>query len=171
MPLVQVNIPSPKQLRGGWAAMSAYDAATGIHDSVFATQRQWFYDDGGGNWACIRFHGKSRAVLIGLVYGWDGEKWWRANYKIKDGFKEVGLLQSMKLLGCNSLGSRVLTDNFKWFDKPGKLISLRALIAADGQISEQMLEAVMPVNKVYNYANISDGVIAATQFLKVDFDV
>ena len=65
MPLVKLDLPSPIQLRPGWAAFSAVCNARGWNDSVYADQNQWYYHDGGGNWACLRFQGKGRAVLLG----------------------------------------------------------------------------------------------------------
>ncbi|MEY8199951.1 MAG: hypothetical protein RPS47_11975 [Colwellia sp.] len=65
MPLVKVELPSPKELLGGWAALAAVCAARGWGDVVYATSSQWLYHDGGGNWACLRFNGKDKAVLVG----------------------------------------------------------------------------------------------------------
>ena len=63
--LVDVQIPSPRRLRGGWAALAAVYAARGWGDDIRATPEQWLYHDGGGNWACLRFAGGRKAVLIG----------------------------------------------------------------------------------------------------------
>jgi len=65
MALLTLALPSPSSLRGGWAAMSAVCAARGWLDSAYATDTEWHYHDGGGNWACLRFVGDSRAVLLG----------------------------------------------------------------------------------------------------------
>ncbi|MEO1390567.1 MAG: proteophosphoglycan 5 [Cyanobacteria bacterium J06634_6] len=65
MPLVTLDLPSPKSLRAGWAAFAAVCAARGWRDSAYATERQWYYHDGGGNWACLRFQSEQHAVLVG----------------------------------------------------------------------------------------------------------
>ncbi len=65
MPLIDVELPSPEALRGGWAALAAVCASRGWTDSAYAESNQWFYHDGGGNWACIRFHHGGRAIMIG----------------------------------------------------------------------------------------------------------
>ncbi len=65
MALVPVDLPSPADLRGGWAALAAVEAAQGWDGSVWATDDDWYYNDGGGNWAAIRFQEGDRAVLIG----------------------------------------------------------------------------------------------------------
>jgi len=65
MPLVTLDLPNPKSLRAGWAAFAAVCAARGWADSAYATEKQWYYHDGGGNWACLRFQDDHRAVLIG----------------------------------------------------------------------------------------------------------
>lgn len=65
MSLVEVSIPVPSALRGGWAALAAVCASRGWTDSAYADGNQWYYHDGGGNWACIRFFERGRAVLLG----------------------------------------------------------------------------------------------------------
>ncbi len=52
-------------MQGGWAALAAVCAAHGWKDIVYATADQWLYHDGGGNWACLRFIDKDKAVLFG----------------------------------------------------------------------------------------------------------
>ena len=58
-------MPTPYELRGGWAALAAVCAARGWDSEVYATDEQWIYHDGGGNWACLRFLTEGRAVLMG----------------------------------------------------------------------------------------------------------
>lgn len=65
MALVEVNLPPPSALRGGWAALAAVCAARGWGDVVYAMPDQWLYHDGGGNWACLRFVEKDKLLLIG----------------------------------------------------------------------------------------------------------
>lgn len=65
MPLVELDLPSPAELRGGWAAMAAVCTARGWDDVVYALPDQWCYHDGGGNWACLRFQSADRAILLG----------------------------------------------------------------------------------------------------------
>lgn len=206
MSLVTLDLPSPMALRGGWAALASVCAARGWKDLVYATSSQWVYHDGGGNWACIRFLNKDKAVLIGydheysetyfgeaakyfqeeetnllagapewwgkdlnpqpfgewigFIYGWDGHKWQRANYKKQDGFESVGLLGA-----CSMNDTNILKDFAS--DAPGlngkspQPSALKALIDADAKITSSLLEAVVPG------WNIEAGVSAANQFLKV----
>ena len=65
MSLVKIDLPSPIELRGGWAALAAVCAARGWRDDVYAKINKWLYHDGGGNWACLRFNDKDKAVLFG----------------------------------------------------------------------------------------------------------
>lgn len=65
MPLIDVNLPPPHQLRGGWAALSAVCASRGWGDIVYATADQWLYHDGGGNWACLRLIENDKIILLG----------------------------------------------------------------------------------------------------------
>lgn len=65
MPLLDVSLPPPAQLRGGWAALAAVYAARGWGDMVYATPDQWLYHDGGGNWACLRLIAQDKLVLMG----------------------------------------------------------------------------------------------------------
>lgn len=65
MSLRPVSFPNPNELRSGWAALAAIMAARGWNDDVYATEDQWYYHDGGGNWVCLRFKEKDKAVLIG----------------------------------------------------------------------------------------------------------
>jgi len=65
MPLIEVELPRPGEMRGGWAAKAALYAAYGWGNNVYATDDLWYYHDGGGNWACIRFTSATQAVLFG----------------------------------------------------------------------------------------------------------
>jgi len=65
MPLTEVKLPTPVELRGGWAALAAIQAAYGWDDVVYATDKEWYYSDMGGNWASLRFTDDGKAVLIG----------------------------------------------------------------------------------------------------------
>ncbi|OZC02794.1 hypothetical protein [Rubricoccus marinus] len=62
--MIVLDLPSPHALRGGWAALAAVYAGRGWTD-VRALPDRWLYHDGGGNWATLRFHDASRAVLFG----------------------------------------------------------------------------------------------------------
>ena len=66
LPLVALKIPSPKKLRRGWAANAALNAAYGSDGLVMATEKEWYFSDGGGNWACIRFVSDTRALMVGF---------------------------------------------------------------------------------------------------------
>jgi len=65
MSLVDLNLPAPEKLRGGWAALAAVCAARGWCTDVYATPHEWLYHDGGGNWVCLRFKSDNQAVLLG----------------------------------------------------------------------------------------------------------
>ena len=198
--------------------MAAIHAAEGWENSAYATEELWYYDDGGGNWACLRFTGSKQAVLfghdhecsrtyfrnaakefgeketnlladapdwwgnnieppeygpyIGFIYGWDGHKWWRANYTENDGFKQVGLIRAISIFGRNSL-SDFLVDMPErarikdlWTALKAYILTvnrLRTLIAADANISEEMLDRIVKRNS-------QAGVAAAKNFLKVNLD-
>lgn len=96
---------------------------------------------------------------IGFIYGWDGQTWQRAAYEKCDGFTSVGLLDACGINGIKELEECAI-------DAPGlngkapDPVALRALIDADANITEAMLEAVVPG------WDISAGVAAAHQFLK-----
>jgi hypothetical protein len=67
--LVLLDLPSPAQLRGPWAALAAVLAARGWGADCFSADSVWHYDDGGGNWADLHHlddaNGDHRAVLVG----------------------------------------------------------------------------------------------------------
>jgi len=65
MSLVDLNLPSPQELKPGWAALAAVYAARGWAREVHAVPGEWRYHDGGGNWVCLRFKSESQAILIG----------------------------------------------------------------------------------------------------------
>lgn len=65
MNLVDVKLPSPSRLRGGWAAFAAIMAAIEMADDVYAEKDQWFYHDGCNNWACLRMVAPNQYVLVG----------------------------------------------------------------------------------------------------------
>lgn len=206
MSLIMVNIPSPTELRGGWAALAAVFAARGWKDVAFAANNQWLFHDGGGNWACLRFKEKDKVVLIGhdheysetyygeaaeyfgeeetdilkgapewwgfdldpqpfgewigFIYGWDGQKWQRSNYKKKDGFKEVRLLEACsinnntKYLNDYALGAPGLNGQ-----SPDPE-ALKALVLANAAIDHALLEDVVPG------WDIKAGISAAHRFLE-----
>ena len=64
MSLVALDLPTPAEMRGRWAAFAAICATRGWGSSCFAGPGRWHYDDGGGNWADLHPVG-DRAVLIG----------------------------------------------------------------------------------------------------------
>jgi len=234
MSLVKVDIPSPRQLRTGWAILAALDAARGANNTyVFAEKDYWYYNDGGGNWACLRFKSKHEAVLfgndhdysetyfreaardfgeketdllsgapswwadyieqpesqpyIGFIYGWDNDKWMRASYKVNDGFKQVGLLQAIRIIGRNSLSSSLI-DRPKGTGMVGLWSSLkkylavvkelRTLVAADADIKEHDFEKLVQLVSladahsqiVFPLVDVKAGVVAAKQFLAMNLD-
>ena len=206
MKLLDIELPPPKAMRGGWAALAAVCFARGWKKTVYATSSQWLYHDGGGNWACLRFLSEDKVVLIGhdheysetyfgeaakyfeeeetnlladapewwgsdidpqpfgewigFIYGWDGKKWQRANYEKEDGFKSVGLLDACSLTDTKLL-EEFATIAPELHGKRPSSDALKALVAADANISHALLEAVMPG------LDIDAGVLAAQKFLEV----
>ena len=65
MPLIDIDLPAPAALRGGWAALAAVCASRGWTRDVRAEADQWLFHDGGGNWACLRFVEKDKILLVG----------------------------------------------------------------------------------------------------------
>lgn len=65
MSLIDVDLPSPAEMRDGWAALAAVLASRGWGEFAYAEPDQWLYHDGGGNWACLRFVEKNRFLLVG----------------------------------------------------------------------------------------------------------
>ncbi|PMB18095.1 proteophosphoglycan 5 [Fischerella thermalis] len=65
MSLVDVNLPPPSAMRGGWAALAAVLSARGWGKNVYAEPDQWLYHDGGGNWASLRFVERDKILLVG----------------------------------------------------------------------------------------------------------
>jgi len=65
MNLIEIDIPSPKEMRAGWAALAAILASRGWKTDIYATANEWQYHDGGGNWAILRKIDKDKIVLIG----------------------------------------------------------------------------------------------------------
>lgn len=65
MTLITVDLPAPRELRRGWAALAALRVAEGHDKVVYASGNDWFFDDGGGNWVCLRLVDGGRAVMFG----------------------------------------------------------------------------------------------------------
>jgi len=232
MPLVEVNIPSPRALRGGWAIAAAINAAKyKKRQNVYAQNNYWYYDDGGGNWACLRFRNNEQAVLfghdheysrtyfrdaardfgeretdllrdapgwwaelinppeygpyIGFIYGWDNNKWRRANYDGNDGFKQVGLLRAISTYGRNSLSDSIvdiperpgMIDLWKSLIKYFSVVKvLRTLVASDADITESEFEKLVQLDSqdgvssqtIYPVADSKAAVGAAMMFLAMD---
>lgn len=206
--LVDLDLPHPSALRGGWAALAAVLASRGWGRDVRAEPDQWLYHDGGGNWACLRFIAKDKIVLvghdheysetyfreaakyfqeeetdllrgapawwgsrldpkpfgewIGFVYGWNGRKWQRAGYDKQDGFRQVGLLGACSLTDTNLLKEHAL-EAPGLRGTPPTPEALRALVAADGKVTPELLQSVVPG------WNIQAGVAAAHKFLDMRF--
>lgn len=75
MALIQLDLPHPKELRGGWAALAAVYASIGWYDDVYADQDDWVYHDGGGNWVCLRYIDKDKIIIFG--YDKEGDTYFR----------------------------------------------------------------------------------------------
>jgi len=199
MSLIELNMPTPSELRGRWSALAAVYAAYGWNDIAQATEKAWSYDDGGGNWVSLRFASADKAVLvghdheysstaltkdtangslllqdapdwwlehinpspetIGFIYGWENNKWLRADYTDEDGFGYAGLLHVTSLKGRHSL-SEAVADMFGSADED----AIADLIHADANVTEDLLSKV--VSK-----NITEGVEAAKNFLKAPLSI
>jgi len=232
MPLVEVNIPSPRALRRGWAIAAAICAARDKERlNVYADSDYWYYDDGGGNWACLRFRNKEQAVLfghdheysrtyfrdaardfgeqetdllrdapewwidnidppeyapyIGFIYGWEKNKWWRADYDENDGFKEVGLLRALSIIGRNSLSDSIvdvpespcISGLWRSLKKYVSVVKvLRTLMASDADIMESEFEKLVLLDSqdgitspaIYPVSDTNAAVAAAKRFLAID---
>ena len=110
MPLKKVSIPAPAQLRAGWATLAAINAAySGTEDVAFAKNNDWFYDDQGGNWTCLRFTDDGKAVLFGYDHEYstmsltkntsddslllkDAPEWWRDCISLDDSSDTIGFI-------------------------------------------------------------------------------
>lgn len=196
-----VDFPPPRALRPGWAALAAVCGARGWGATVGADGDTWRYDDGGGNWACLRRVGEGRWVLfghdheysntffreaaayfgepetdllagapawwgerlqppfadrwIGFVYGFEDGQWRRADYADDDGFAALDLAAAFSLSGTTTLGELAGGD-----DQPPPEAALRALLDADGMITEAQLRAAL----VGDGVDLAAGVAAARAF-------
>lgn len=65
MALITINLPSPAELRGGWAARAAVQESYSPDGFVSAAEDGWLYSDGGGNWVYLRIVGNDKALLLG----------------------------------------------------------------------------------------------------------
>ena len=65
MNLIEMNLPTPKALRPGWAALAAVLASRGWKSVIYATSNQWQYHDGGGNWVVLRKIDKDKILMFG----------------------------------------------------------------------------------------------------------
>lgn len=208
MNLIDVDLPPPSRMRGGWAALAAVLASRGWDREVYAEPDQWLYHDGGGNWACLRFIERDKIILlghdheysetyfgeaakyfneketdllngapgwwgskldpkpfgewIGFVYGWNGRKWQRAGYDVQDGFEQVGLLRACSLTDTELLKNHA-ADAPGLREMPPRAEALRALVSADGKVTPELLQSVVPG------WNINAGVSAAQKFLEMRF--
>lgn len=64
--LVDLDLPSPEQMRDRWAATAAAFAGIGYGTSdCRADAGDWYYHDGGGNWARLYRYSDGRALLVG----------------------------------------------------------------------------------------------------------
>ncbi|WP_406859120.1 proteophosphoglycan 5 [Streptomyces sp. HUAS MG47] len=65
MGLVTLDLPTPAQLRGRWAALAAVCAARQWGPLCCANGPVWHFDDRGGNWVELHRLGAGRAVMLG----------------------------------------------------------------------------------------------------------
>lgn len=196
-----VAFPPPRALRPGWAALAAVCAARGWGATVGADGDTWRYDDGGGNWACLRHVAEGRWVLfghdheysntffreaaayfgepetdllagapawwgerlqppfpdtwIGFVYGFEDGQWRRADYPADDGFAALDLAAAFSLAGITTLGELAGGG-----EDPPPEAALRALLDADGAITEAQLRTAMRGDGL----DLAAGVAAAHAF-------
>ncbi len=91
---------------------------------------------------------------IGFIYGWQNNRWQRANYKEQDGFSYVGLLQAISIKGRHSLSDEA-ADMFGPLEKD----AIEKMVGEDANISESTLLSITT-------KNTAAGVQAAKNFLK-----
>ena len=96
---------------------------------------------------------------ISFIYGWDGHRWQRVAYGQHDGFEQVGLLRACSV-GSSELLSQFVVDAPGLRGGPPDPIALSALVAADGDVTDAILKAVVPG------WDIAAGVAAARKFLE-----
>lgn len=75
MGLATVEMPTPMQLRGAWAAHAAVLSARDWGDGCWARGPRWHFDDSGGNWADLHHLDGGRAVLVGRDHEYS-DTWW-----------------------------------------------------------------------------------------------
>lgn len=100
-----------------WSALAAVLAAYGPRwaESVYSDGSTWHYDDGGGNWADIRFVGDERAVLLGHDHEYS-ETYFRAASEYF-GEPEIDLLS-----GCPPWWAEAIGDYLEHIDTHGMWI-------------------------------------------------
>jgi hypothetical protein len=92
-------------------------------------------------WAPPAERSMATQTWIGFVYGFDGARWSRVPYDPNDGFRNIGL-PALDDTACHQL----ITDFVQ--DAPGRSApptpnAIDGLIAADGQLDEARLRAVI----------------------------
>ncbi|MHC3464379.1 proteophosphoglycan 5 [Streptomyces flavovirens] len=97
-------------------------------------------------------------LFLAFVYGFDGTAWWRASYDAEDGFGSVGLpaLDDDRTRAAIRAAVGHAPDG----DEPPRA-ALDALIAADGEVDEALLAAVVPPSDT----DVAVGAAAARGFL------
>ena len=88
----------------------------------------------------------------------NGTKWQRANYSTNDGYEDIGLLDACSIHDTTLL-SEFASDAPGLNGNPPPVKALAALVAADGKITQELLEAVVPG------WDIDAGIAAARKFI------
>ncbi|WP_245847254.1 hypothetical protein [Dietzia natronolimnaea] len=113
----EIDLPRPEKLAPRWSALAAVLAAYGPRwaESAYATDSTWHYDDGGGNWADIRFAGEGRAVLLGYDHEYS-TTYFRAAAEY------FGEPETDLLAGCPAWWAEAIGDYLERIDSEGMWI-------------------------------------------------
>jgi len=151
MNLVEMNIPAPKAMRAGWAALAAVHAARGWKTDIYAQPGHWQFHDGGGNWAILRKIDENQFVLIGHDHEYSETYFREAAEYFQE--EETDLLLNAPEWWSNDLG----TGAFENWD--GLTWKRAAYDKEDGFNSVGLIESCCndPVNTLKGYAADAPG--------------
>lgn len=154
---------------GNWACLRFQSDGRAVlvgHDheyseTYFGRAAEYFGEEetdllkGAPDWWSMDLDPKPFGEWIGFVYGWEGQGWQRADYSKADGFEQVGLLNV-----CTKLDRLIEFASAApgLEEKEVNVDSLRALVEADTQITEEVLGAAVPG------WDVAAGVAAARKF-------
>ncbi|NUT95721.1 MAG: proteophosphoglycan 5 [Saccharothrix sp.] len=128
---------------GGRAILLGHDHE--YSETYYATAAEYFEEEetdllaGAPDW----WSPPVRAVIgegkwIGFVYGFEDGRWWRAPYDLDDGFESVDL-PALDARRCRE----AITEFTQDIPNPPTAPAIDALIAADGNVTEALVAAVI----------------------------